>query len=262
MSVWGRTFSFLVLGALVTSCLPGVEPKKSTTSAISYCEIAENQLGSLAGRWRSLPIPVAFRADQFTREEMQQIVFAVNVWNRFFLKVHKVNLFDIGTDDSPRLSTLNRSASLCSKSIVDGTGSYTGEVVIYKNTKWPYTNARSAIAFTEYCRRSANPILEMHVANIDINYEDFFVEGKPQPDLVTNIVHELGHVAGLDHSCNSKSESDARFVGCGSNPAQEYMDAVMYPFDASSAGQTRRVLQKNDQARSNCLYGGDAYPWN
>ena len=230
---------------------------------INYCELAENQLGSLSGRWRSVPIPVAFREGQFTSEEMQQVIAAVNTWNRFFQKVNGgVSLFDIGTEDSPRLSTQNRSAALCSKSIIDSSGNWGGQVVIFKNQKWPYTTARSAIAFTNFCTNKYQyAIHEMGNAVIDLNYEDFFADGKPQPDLVTNIVHELGHVAGLDHSCNSKSEDDANFIGCGSSPSQEYMDAVMYPFDASTSGQTRRVLQKNDQARTNCLYGADAYSW-
>ncbi|RYZ66145.1 MAG: hypothetical protein EOP09_13130, partial [Proteobacteria bacterium] len=235
-NVWGKTLSFMGMIVGLSSCLSGGTATSTSSSLIKYCELASNQLGSLSGRWRSLPIPVAFREGQFTADEISQIIFAINTWNKFFMKVHGVQAFEAGTAENPNLSTQNRSAALCSKTIIDSSGNWSGQVVIFKNTRWPFTTARSAIAFTSFCtNKNQYQIHEMGNAVIDLNYEDFFASGKPQPDLVTNLLHELGHVSGLDHSCNSKSESDSEFVGCGSRPPQEYLDAVMYAYDVSSA---------------------------
>ena len=69
-------------------------------------------------------------------------------------------------------------------------------------------------------------------------------------------IHELGHLAGLNHSCEAKDKDG--FPNCtAANIKQEYLFAVMFPivvFSNNIDGEKRRQLQSNDQGRMNCVY--------
>jgi hypothetical protein len=240
--------------------------KKSTSEFQSSCALETNQLSTLNGRWRNLPIPLALREGQFNADDISKIQSAVNAWNKFFLKSQGVKAFEFGTDAAPRLSKDDRPISSCTASVLDssGDGSFSKDVVIYKYSKWPYTSQRDAIAITDFCRyaqKSNQPIRQLFWATIGLNFEDFFVGGKPVPDLVTNLVHELGHLIGLNHSCANGTGSE-NFVSCEDTALPEdYVEAVMFPLDESSQGVLKRSLKDNDQYRTNCLYGETAYPW-
>lgn len=228
--------------------------------------LESNQTATLHGRWRSsadgLVIPIAISKDQFSDAEIKEIFTAVGIWNRFFAKTKKNISFDFGEENAPHLSERKRSLFDCPGSLLnEDQMSFKDAVVIYKLTKWTYTSAPSAIAMTASCKPSAHnlSVKAYNFAQIDLNYEHFFSEGKPIPDLVTNIVHELGHVVGLNHSCGGTSSD---FISCedASLPA-EYKDAVMFPYDYSADGQLKKKLKTNDQQRVNCLYGANAFPW-
>jgi hypothetical protein len=91
-------------------------------------------------------------------------------------------------------------------------------------------------------------------------YEDFFVSGKKQPDLTSIFVHELGHLLGVDHSCENNSIRTGMPDCKQLSSTSEYIPAVMFPvvrFSTNNVGEVKNALTKNDQGRMNCLYGAD-----
>ena len=254
--------AILAVGLIATqSCAP----KKTQAEYQAQCAIENNQLATLNGRWKglSLPIPLAVRDGHFNEEEIASIQAAVEVWNKFFKKTRKDKAFEFGTPESPRVSNQDKPIAACNSTLLADDGTFSKDVVIYKLGNWPHKQLPDAIAVTELCKNRTSKMLipALYFGSIDVNFQNFFVEGKPNPDLMTNIVHELGHVLGLEHSCISGKGSD-KFISCGEESLPpDYAEAVMYPFDQSSGGVLKRKLKRNDQYRSNCLYGETAYPW-
>jgi len=97
-------------------------------------------------------------------------------------------------------------------------------------------------------------------ASILLNFEDYNSPGKERIDVESLVLHEMGHVLGMLHSCNGSGGggTDSTSAPACTNgggvvtaPAQ-YANAVMFPF--LQVGQERRQLQQNDYNRINCLY--------
>ena len=84
-----------------------------------------------------------------------------------------------------------------------------------------------------------------------------FVAGHKQPDLQSIVLHEIGHVLGLNHSCEAASTGTG-VPGCNDfGVSSAYASAVMAPlfgFDENGYGEQKRQLTQNDEGRANCLY--------
>lgn len=91
-------------------------------------------------------------------------------------------------------------------------------------------------------------------ASVLLNFEGFNAPGKQSVDLESLLLHELGHVLGLLHSCNGSSGDsiDSTTAPACSVAPNRYTDAVMFPFLV--VNQVRRNLLQNDYNRINCLY--------
>jgi hypothetical protein len=96
-------------------------------------------------------------------------------------------------------------------------------------------------------------------ASVLLNFEDYNAPGKQEIDVESLMLHQLGHVLGLLHSCNGShsdhidSTTAPLCVADGKLTApQEYVDAVMFPW--LGMDQTKRDLGANDFHRVNCLY--------
>lgn len=86
-----------------------------------------------------------------------------------------------------------------------------------------------------------------------------------RPDLVSAnqlasvVLHEMGHVLGLDHSCSGE-EGDTAFLACkGLEDSHPYHQAVMYPvlnvdLTAPENDEIKEDLRANDKERAGCLY--------
>jgi hypothetical protein len=240
----------LTLFSLTVSCAPEVRKK----SYEKECVLPEDQSKTLAAQWKIAPVPLAFKSGQFSPAEMAEIVAAAAVWNSFFEAVRGYKIFDYGDASAPHISTAAKPAVACSEPIISG-NSFSGQVIIYKDAKWPYSN-KDAIAITNLCKSQTKTFPRLYGAHIEINYENFFVAGKKSPDLKSIFIHEFGHLIGLDHSCSTKTL--AGFPNCNdANMDQNYFEAVMFPvilFDSTGRGEQRHSLNRNDQGRANCLY--------
>lgn len=244
---------WLIIGiTLISGCA-----KSTEDSVIKECILADDQLGTLSGKWRSTPIPLAFHQGDFNSTEIAIMIQAINTWNDFYSQSLGLLAIDYGDPSNPRTSTTPRptGTSLCSGSLVQG-ANYLGPIMIYKNMTWPFPDQSAVMALTSFCRTTASPLPFFYMQVIDLNYQNFFSAGRKQPDLQTIILHELGHMLGLNHSCNGTAATG--IPGC-SDPriSPDYVTALMYPtftFDRSGRGQIKRNLNSNDQGRANCLY--------
>jgi hypothetical protein len=184
---------------------------------------------------------------------MTAIVNAAATWNSFYGASLGMQALDYGSASSPNTSNNPKPTSVCSASIVKD-GAFSGQVVIYKTTNWPYSS--EAIALTSFCPSPASPLPLMYQAIMEVNYKNFFISGKRQPDLQTIVLHEFGHLMGLSHSCESSAKTGIPNCNDASlNP--DYFTALMYPsfgFDSAGTGEQKRNLRSNDQGRANCLY--------
>jgi len=112
------------------------------------------------------------------------------------------------------------------------------EFGIYKSTNWFDSISSSALAITQFyaVRRNAgfsDEYYQMIHVDIIMNYKDYAFSldntSNTEYDLPTVILHELGHLLGLDHQSNFS------------------IDAVMQPY--LSVWESKRELYDNDKTR-------------
>jgi hypothetical protein len=244
----GRSLRFVVLALLAFGCA-----QATSAPVVTTCQLPSDQSGTLQGYWTLKPVPIAFHAGDWAASEMASMTTAADTWNQFYTSSQKFQIIDYGTANSPRTSSLSKPSSPCTESII-GT-QYSAPVVIYKDASWPYGS--STIALTRFCTNTTatTTLKPMTMAYIEVNYQNFFVSGQEVPDLQSIVLHELGHLNGLGHSCEVIGSTG--IPDCSTSVP--YTDAVMAPvftFDSSGNGQQKRSLTTNDEGRANCLYDG------
>ncbi len=251
----------LVLVALTLASACGVRNTSKGSSVTTDCVLNSDQGGTLTGRWTQPAVPIAFHAGDWNSSEIAAMITAADKWNSFFAASMGYPAIDYGSAANPRTSTQSLTSNFddfcVNQSIVNSDSSFSGVAVIYKNGTWNYDS--SFIALTSVCKTSVTGKLlpRFHNAYMEINYVNFFVNGNQVPDLQSIVLHEMGHLMGINHSC-STSPTSAGIPTCGSyGMSASYRSASMYPsfsFYSNGTGEIRRSLNDNDQGRMNCVY--------
>lgn len=170
------------------------------------------------------------------------------VWNKFFESNYGFPVFQFYETDQPAYTqscTGGENAAL-----FDSSG-FKKPILLYKRRSG-MDQYKNNIAVTTLCPTQVQGETFNWITSgmIELNYEYFFAAGKEAADLRFTLMHEFGHLIGLDHSCEIGS-------GRSGMPDRQtttlfsYLKAVMYP---SSAKSELRNLGENDQKRTNCLY--------
>jgi hypothetical protein len=252
----GRRFaqplSFLLLSLLTGCALAG---DNGSPPLVKACVLPTDQSGTIAGHWRVTPIPIAFHQGDFSTDEISAMTAGADTWNTFYSATQGLNVIDYG-GANVRFSSQPVPTNVCGQGLLQG-NSFSGQVVIYRQNKWPHSGAGTTIALTSFCTSPAKPYPSTYMAYMEVNYQGFFQQGLKQPDLQTIVSHELGHLLGLYHSCDAGSTAAGKPDCLNSSLNPDYQTALMYPvfgFNSDLSGEQKRNLASNDQGRANCLY--------
>jgi hypothetical protein len=229
-------------------------PEPTSESSLS-CAVPSDQNSSFRGRWALTPLPLAVVISDFDAPQRAAIASAMQTWNEFAASSRGViPLLTSSIDPIEEVSGTTPSdfASVCSVPQLQG-GSYSGQIFLIADSSWSNRSA-SIVALTTLCPENAvaSASRGLRGGQIEVNVRDFFSAGKLQPDMQSVMLHEFGHLLGLDHSCSTGASS---LPLCAESP-DDYLNAAMYPqirFIGSTSIQ-RRELNENDRTRMSCLY--------
>jgi hypothetical protein len=234
--------------------------------SVTQCSMGRDQTKTYLGKWEVTPVQVALGAvvgstqNEIVAQDKAIIKAASEIWNRFSKISFGFPIIDYqdAATGEVRVSNADVDRAICDHLLIGSGGKAFAEpVMIWKRSSWPYSS--SIIALTTSCPQSGTSTFKMSI--IELNVQHYFASGKPQPDATSIVVHEMGHMLGLGHSCEFSSKSQEALDGvpdCGSRYIPKfYKTAVMYPeFSVSQdgPGEVRSKLNANDMGRTNCIY--------
>lgn len=276
LSLFQASLQFLFLILILSSCSARPSGARANGRIINFtnCQMPPDQgYGSLVGHWGGLPVPVVFDNDYYmtdSGEAMPSLRNALATWNGW-ASLRGYRGFSISNDGTGLTAGREIPPSLaetCDQR--NYTAQVTDVVGVWKiGSAGNHKNQRVNCKVTE--TGAPGRILPTGVqgqtdwitsgglitgASILLNFEEFNAPGKAKLDVESLLLHELGHVLGMLHSCNGTSGDSydgTTAPACGNpNISPFYLDAVMFPF--LDARQLRRKLTQNEYDRINCLY--------
>jgi len=268
---------FLISFGLVgCSARPSTAGNAGRVTHYTLCQMPPDQgRGTLQGAWGALPVPLVLDTDFYVAnngEAIPALKGAIETWNGWS-RLRGMEAFQLESDGSggtagreiPDLNTCDQASytaavrdvvgiwkigthgarknqrEICQR---DGQGRL-GRILFYDDVSGSGVQGQ-----TEWMIQNGRII----GASILLNFEGYNAPGRQRIDVESLLLHELGHVLGLLHSCNGSSGDSldgTSAPACGVAPHQ-YTSAVMYPF--LMVNQERRNLMQNDYNRVNCLY--------
>lgn len=264
--MWFVRFQFLFFFLLTACSVQGSRSNKDgqVTNYVDCLLPKDQGEGSLMGQWASLPIPVILDRDFYVADEgaaLPALRGAIQTWNDW-AALKGLRGFEIqndGTDntagmDIPAITSCQQAAY--SSAVTDKVGIW--KITSYGDGK----NKRSDCGTQQKILpdgvqgQTDWTIVGGKIAGASIllNFEGFNSPGTRKIDVESLLLHELGHVLGLLHSCNGSSGDSTDSTSapsCGVAPSA-YKNAVMFPY--LDVGLLRRSLLQNDYSRVNCLY--------
>jgi hypothetical protein len=235
--------------------------------ASKACNLPKDQgPGSMHGSWTNLPIALVLDRQFYLHGEAQALQRAVATWNRWGATTGKT-LFIVRSGTGAEIPDVKD----CSQASY--TQALRGAVGVWRiDGTRGHENTRPSCGANQ--DGSPNKLLtqgtqgqtdwatalgKIQGASVLLNLADYNRPGAPRLDLESEMLHELGHVLGLLHSCNGSNASSidsttapACFTGGVLSAPKAYTDAAMFPF--LEDGQQKRTLTDNDMSRAACLY--------
>ncbi len=268
---------FPIASMALSSCSVRVSNAANAGRVTNYlsCALPKDQgRGSLHGQWGGLPVPVVLDRDFYVAdngEVVPALRSALQTWNNWaaLRGFQGFSLKNDGTGlsagrDIPELTDCAQASY--SSSVADMVGIWKINSVGFRRNQRPSCGVNpdsspgKILPFgvqgqTDWIIQSGRIV----GSSILLNFEDYNSPGKQRIDVESLLLHELGHVLGLLHSCNGSggggidsTTSPACYSGGVLTAAPAYANAVMFPF--LEVAQERRKLQQNDYNRINCLY--------
>lgn len=196
----------------------------------------------------SAPVDLLIVPQDYSREELRAFSRAVEGWNHLHQSIYGVRLFRLREWRGPEYSP----ADLLGCRFDSG------------NSQVPIFRVASTAAWAAAGLTPASPAVTLRCRNevgglgkqaLLLNAS---ARGPSKAEQFESIVlHELGHVIGLGHSCETSAGVEG--ARCDSTqPNHSYRQAVMYPFldydRRSNRAQIKETLTENDQARAQCIW--------
>ncbi|HLD99842.1 MAG TPA: hypothetical protein VJB59_06260 [Bdellovibrionota bacterium] len=187
-------------------------------------------------------------SDGFTEAEIGYIAGTVREWNTVGQKLFGHDLFRLGPPGAVPEGLRNGDPHDCKQSIGDQTRFYV--VRETETDRWKALGFNASIPGATI-RCSAGAELSQQVIYLNPKLVD-------SNQFSSVVLHELGHAAGLDHSCMSGA-GKPDYVGCDKiKPGHPYQLAVMFPSltrgNESVHPEIKDTLKPNDSERTQCLY--------
>lgn len=231
-------------------------------TAETSCRLPTEQgQGSMIGSWEKLPITIVADRDLYLSEKgagINALRSAIKTWNEWAARKGKV-AFVLTLEEKKGLDFPSTGA--CTHSEI--TNSVPEAVGIWKVTREGRSANRPKNCLSQR-KLVANGVQaqtdwslngsKIENASILLNFDDFHGPAQSPVDLESLLVHELGHVLGLLHSCNGSGHDSfdaTTSIACRDAP-KEFTDALMFPY--LHRGKIRRDIRQNDLDRANCLY--------